>query len=129
MNDPVSTLIAAMAAQDPEGIRAAYAPGARLVTVSADSVAVREGAAAVAGKLADWYAGWEEGPIAHPYLRVTRAGDRAFVEIERTSTYAGAPWVVRQAHVLQLGAGGIVEHHAYCTGPRAGAPELAEVAP
>ena len=52
--------------------------------------------------------------MSDPVFRLIEAIDRE-----------GAPWVVRQAHVLEAGAGGIVEHRMYCCGPREGAPELA----
>ncbi len=33
---------------------------------------------------------------------------------------------MRQAHVIEVGDEGIIEHRMYCCGPREGAPELAE---
>lgn len=124
MTDPVSLLVEAIDRKDAEGIRAAYAPGARLVAMTPNTFQVAVGADAVAEKLAGFFASWEEEP-AYSYLGTIRSGDRALVEFERTSTFEGAPWVVRQAHVIQVGPAGIGEHRMYCCGPRAGEPELA----
>ena len=124
MSDPVSRLIEAIDSKDPEGIRSAYAPRARLVAMTPETFRVAEGADAVASVLAEWFTTWEEAP-SYAFLGTIRHGDRAVVEFERTSTFEGTPWVVRQAHVLQVGTDGITEHRVYCCGPRAGSPELA----
>lgn len=124
MTDPVSLLIEAMDNKDAAGIRAAYAPDARLVTMTPNTFRVAVGADDVSATLAEWYTTWEEEP-SYAFLGTIRSGDRALVEFERTSTFEGAPWVVRQAHVMQIGPAGITEHRIYCVGPRAGEPELA----
>jgi ketosteroid isomerase-like protein len=124
MTDPVSRLVEAIDRKDADGIRAAYAPDARLVAMTPNTFQVAVGADAVAEKLAGWFTTWEDEP-AYSFLGTIRSGDRALVEFERTSTFEGAPWVVRQAHVIQVGPAGIEEHRMYCCGPRAGEPELA----
>lgn len=124
MTDPVSQLVEAIDRKDADGIRAAYAPDARLVAMTPNTFQVALGADDVAAKLAEWFTTWEDEP-AYSFLGTIRSGDRAVVEFERTSTFEGAPWVVRQAHVLQVGPAGIAEHRMYCCGPRQGEPELA----
>jgi len=124
MTDPVTRLVQAIDRKDPEAIRAAYAPDARLVTMTPNTFGVATGAGDVAAKLSEWFTSWGEEP-SYAFLGTVREGDRAVVEFERTTTYEGADWVVRQAHVLEVGPAGIVEHRAYCSGPREGAPELA----
>lgn len=124
MTDPVSRLVEAIDRKDAAGIRAAYAPAARLVAMTPNTFQVAVGVDDVVEKLAGWFVSWEEDPH-YSFLGTVRSGDRAVVEFERTSTFEGAPWVVRQAHVLQVGPEGIVEHRMYCCGPREGAPELA----
>lgn len=124
MTDPVSRLVEAIDRKDAAGIRAALAPEVRLAGSVPESFHLIEGADAVAAKLADWYASWEEEP-AYSFLRRLEDGDRAVVEFERTSTFENARWVVRQAHVMRVGPEGIEELRVYCCGPRAGAPELA----
>ena len=124
MTDPVSRLVEAIDRKDAEGIRAAYAPGARLVTMTPNTFHVALGAEEAGAKLAEWFTTWEEEP-SYAFLGTVRSGDRAVVEFERTSTFQGEPWVVRQAHVVQVGPDGIAEHRIYCCGPRAGEPELA----
>ncbi len=98
MSRHVADLIAAIDRKDADGIRAAYAPGARLVAMTPNTFRVHEGVDAVAAKVAEWYTTWEE---------------------------AGATWVVRQAHILTSGPQGIEDHRMYCRGPREGQPELA----
>lgn len=124
MTDPVSRLVEAIDRSDPDGIRAAYAPEARLVAMTPNTFQVASGANDVAAKLAEWFTTWEEDP-SYAFLGTVRQGDRAVVEFERTSSYLGAGWVTRQAHVLQIGPAGITEHRMYCCGPREGAAELA----
>lgn len=124
MSDPVFRLVEAIDRKDAQGIRDAYAPGARLVAMTPNTFQVATGAEDVAAKLAEWFATWEEEP-SYSFLGTVRDGDRAVVEFERVSTFEGAPWVVRQAHVIEVGAEGIVEHRMYCCGPREGEPELA----
>ena len=123
MTDPVSRLVEAIDRKDAAGIRAAYAPGARLVGMTPNTFQVAVGVDEVVEKMTGWFASWEEEP-AYSFLGTVRSGDRAVVEFERTSTYEGAPWVVRQAHVLELSPDGITEHRMYCCGPREGSPEL-----
>ena len=60
MTDPVSRLVEAIDRKDAEGIRDAYAPDARLVAMAPDNFYLMDGADAVAAKLAEWYASWEE---------------------------------------------------------------------
>jgi ketosteroid isomerase-like protein len=124
MSDPVSRLVEAIDRKDARGIRGAYAPTARLVAMTPNTFQVATGADDVAAKLTGWFTTWEEEP-SYSFIGTVREGDRAVVEFERTSTFEGAPWVVRQAHVLQLGEEGILEHRMYCVGPREGQPELA----
>jgi ketosteroid isomerase-like protein len=124
VSDPVSRLVEAIDRKDAAGMRAEYAPGARLVAMTPNTFQVAVGAEEVAEKMAGFFASWEEEP-SYSFLGTVRDGDRAVIEFERTSTYEGEPWVVRQAHVLELGPEGISEHRMYCCGPRAGAPELA----
>jgi ketosteroid isomerase-like protein len=126
MSQHVANLIEAIDRKDADGIRSAYAPGARLVTMTPNTFQVHEGVDAVAAKLADWYTTWEEAP-AYAFLSTSENGERTVVEFERTSTYEGAPWVVRQAHVITSGAAGITDHRVYCCGPREGDPELGPV--
>jgi len=126
MSDPVSRLVEAIERRDPDAIGAAYEPGARLVTMTPNTFPVAEGTDAVVARRADWFISWEEDP-AFSYIATVRDGHRVAVEFERTSTSDGEPWVVRQAHVLQLGDGGIREHRISCCGPRQGTPELAGV--
>lgn len=123
MSQHVAHLIAAIDRKDADGIRAAYAPGARLVAMTPNTFQLHEGVDAVAAKLAEWFTTWEEAP-AYSFLSTIESGERVVVEFERTSTYEGVPWVVRQAHVLTLGPEGIEDHRMYCCGPRAGEPEL-----
>ena len=124
MSQHVADLIAAIDRKDADGIRAAYAPGARLVAMTPNTFQVHEGVDAVAAKVAEWYTTWEEAP-AYSFLSTTQDGERIVVEFERTSTYEGATWVVRQAHILTSGPQGIEDHRMYCCGPREGQPELA----
>ena len=124
MSQHVADLIAAIDRQDADGIRAAYAPGARLVAMTPNTFQVHEGVDAVAAKVAEWYTTWEEAP-AYSFLSMTEDADRIVVEFERTSTYEGATRVVRQAHILTPGPQGIEDHRMYCCGPREGQPELA----
>lgn len=124
MSQHVADLIAAIDRKDPDGIRAAYAPSARLVAMTPNTFQVHEGVDAVAAKVAEWYTTWEEAP-AYSFLSTTEDGERVVVEFERTSTYEGATWVVRQAHILTSGPRGIEDHRMYCCGPREGEPELA----
>jgi hypothetical protein len=126
MIDHVARLIEAIDRKDPEGIRSAYAGEARLVAMTPNTFQVHEGLEAVIAKLTEWFATWEEEP-RYSFIGTVRDGDRAVVEFERTSTFEGASWVVRQANVLTLGPGGITEHRMYCCGPREGEPELAAV--
>jgi len=123
MRQHVGQLIAAIDRQDADGIRAAYAPDARLVAMTPNTFQLHEGVDAVAAKLAEWFTTWEEDP-AYSFLSTIENGKRVVVEFERTSTYEGAPWVTRQAHVLTLGPEGIEDHRVYCCGPREGQPEL-----
>lgn len=125
MTDPVSRLVEAIDRKDPAGIRAAYAPEARFVGMTPNTVQVAEGADAVAAKLAEWYVSWGDDPV-YSFLGTVRDGERAVVEFERTTTYEGAEWVVRQAHVMRVGPAGILDHRVYCTGPKQGAAELAD---
>src|SRR5205823_5100440 len=115
--DPVTTLIQAIDRKDAAGIRSAYADDARLVAITPNTFQTAEGGDAVAAKLAEWFTTWEEEP-AYSFISVTREGDRAVIDFERTSTFEGKPWVVRQAHVLDLGAGGVRAHRMYCCGPK-----------
>lgn len=124
MNDFVTNLLGAIDNKDAAGIRGAYAPEARLVTMTPDTFQTTEGVDAVAEKLAEWYASWEENP-GFSFLSTIRDGDRVVVEFERTSTFEGANFVVRQAHVMDVGPAGIRDHRIYCCGPRQGEPELA----
>ena len=124
MSQHVADLIAAIDRKDAYGIRAAYAPGARLVAMTPNTFQVHEGVDAVAAKVAEWYTTWEEAP-AYSFINTIGDGERIVVEFERTSTYEGATWVVRQAHILMPGPQGIEDHRMYCCGPREGQPELA----
>src|SRR5262245_30826899 len=124
MTDPVKRLVEAIDRKDAAGIRAAYAPDARLVAMTPNTFQVATGADDVAEKLAGWFTTWEEEPH-YAFIGTVREGDRAVVEFERTSSYEGADWVVRQAHVMEVGPAGIVEHRMYCLGPREGEPQLA----
>ena len=123
MTDPVTRLVEAFDRKNARGIRDVYAPAARLVAMTPNTFQVAVGADDVAAKLAEFLASWEEEP-SYSFLGTVRDGDRAAIEFERVSTFEGAPWVVRQAHLVQVGDEGIVEHRMYCCGPREGAPEL-----
>lgn len=124
MNATVSRYLEAIDRKDAEGIRDALAPDVRMVGMAPDVFYLLEGADAATEKLAQWYASWEEEP-AFSFLSLIQEGDRAVAEFERTSTFEDAPWVVRQAHVIELGPDGITELRVYCSGPRQGTPELA----
>lgn len=124
MSDHVAQLVEAMATKDPDGIRAAFAPNARLVAMTPNTFQVVDGRDAVAAKLAEFFASWEENP-EWSYLDVWRDGRVAVVEFERTSTYEGKPFVVRQSHSLVVGDDGVERHRMYCCGPREGGPDLA----
>lgn len=124
MTATVSRYLEAIDRKDAEGIRDALAPDVRMVGMAPDVFYLLEGADAAAEKLAQWYASWEEEP-AFSFLSLIQDGDRVVAEFERTSTFEGAPWVVRQAHVLEVGPEGIAELRVYCSGPRQGTPELA----
>ncbi len=124
MNATVSRYLEAIDRKDAEGIRDALAPDVRMVGMAPDVFYLLEGADAATEKLAQWYASWEEEP-AFSFLSLIQEGDRAVAEFERTSTFEDAPWVVRQAHVIELGPDGIAELRVYCSGPRQGTPELA----
>lgn len=124
MTDPVSRLVEAIDRKDAEGIRAAYAPEARFIGMTPNTFQVAEGADAVAAKMAEWFTSWGDDP-SYSFLGTVRQGERVAVEFERTSTYEGAEWVTRQAHLMQVGPAGILEHRVYCCGPREGSPELA----
>jgi ketosteroid isomerase-like protein len=124
MSDPVARLVDAMGAKDPEAMAAAYAPDPRLVVMTPNTFQVIDGRDAVVGKLAEFFASWEENP-EWSYLDIWRDGDVAVIEFERTSTYEGKPFVVRQSHTVVLGDQGIERHRMYCCGPREGEPELA----
>jgi ketosteroid isomerase-like protein len=124
MSDPVEALVDAMNRKDTDGMRAAYAPHPRLVSMTPNTFQVVDGRDAVAAKLAEFFASWEEDP-EWSYLEIWRDGRVAVVEFERTSTYEGKPFVVRQSHTLVLGEDGIEGHRMYCCGPREGQPELA----
>ena len=123
MRRHVGQLIEAIGRQDTDGIRAAYAPSARLVAMTPNTFQLHQGADAVAAKLTEWFTTWEEDP-AYSFLSTIESGDRVVVEFERTATNEGAAWVTRQAHVLTLGPEGIEDHRVYCCGPREGKPEL-----
>jgi hypothetical protein len=122
--DAVTALIDAIGRKDADGMRALYAPDAFLVTMSPNMFHTAQGAEAVAARLAEWYASWEEDPH-FSFLGQVRQGDRVAFEFERTSTFEGAAWVVRQAHVVGLGPDGIRDHRIYCCGAREGGPDLA----
>ncbi len=124
MSDHVTALLGAIDGKDPDGMRAAYTADARLVTMTPNTFNVDVGAEAIGVRLAEWYASWEEDP-AFAFLGRVEDGERVVVEFERTSTYDGASWVVRQAHVMDVGPDGIREHRIYCCGPRQGSPDLA----
>ncbi|MEW6582393.1 MAG: nuclear transport factor 2 family protein [Actinomycetota bacterium] len=125
--DAVDALVDAIGRKDVDGMRAPYAPDALLVTMSPNMFHVARGRDAVAARLAEWFAGWEESP-RFSFLRRLRDGDRRVVELERTSTFEGAGWVVRQAHVMELAPdGSIRDHRIYCCGPREGGADLAAV--
>jgi SnoaL-like domain len=124
MSDPVSRLVDGMGKKDPEAMAAAYAPNARLVAMTPNTFQVLDGRDAVVGKLAEFYASWEEDP-EWAFLDIWRDGPVTVIEFERTSTYDGKPFVVRQSHTVVTGAEGIERHRIYCCGPREGEPELA----
>ena len=125
MADPVGRLLDSMERQDPDGLRAPYAPDARLLASVPENFYDLRGPEAIGEKLVQWYASWEDDP-AHAFLEVSREGERTLVELERTCTYEGASWVARQVHVFEVGEDGIREHRMYCSGPRAGEPLLAQ---
>lgn len=124
MTDPVSRYLNAIDRKDAEGIRDTLAPDVRMVGMAPDVFYLLEGADAAVEKLAQWYASWGEEP-EFSFLSLIQDGDRAVAEFERTSTFEDATWVVRQAHVLELGPEGIAELRVYCSGPRPGTAELA----
>lgn len=124
MPDHVAHLVEAMGKKDADGIRAAFAADARLVAMTPNTFQVVDGREAVAAKLAEFFASWEENP-EWSYLDIWRDGRVAVVEFERTSTYEGKPFVVRQSHSLVVGDEGIERHRMYCCGPREGGPDLA----
>jgi hypothetical protein len=126
VSDPVSRLVEAIERRDPDAIGADYEPGARLVTMTPNTFLLAEGTDAIVARLADWFISWEKEP-AFSYIATVRDGHRVAVEFERTSTYHGEPWVVREAHMLQVGDGGIRGHRISCCGPRQGTPDLAGV--
>lgn len=124
MIDFASRYIEAVGVKDADGIRAALSPDVRMVGSVPDGFHLLQGAEAAAEKLAAWYASWGEEP-SYSFLGRVQDGDRVVVEFERVCTFEGVPWVVRQAHVMELGPEGIAELRIYCSGPRAGGPELA----
>jgi ketosteroid isomerase-like protein len=124
MSDHITAFLEAIEQGDPQAMRSVYAPGARLITMTPNTFNTDEGVDAIAARLEDWFLSWEEQP-GFSFLSTIRDGDRAFVEFERTSTFEGAQWVVRQAHVMDVAPDGIREHRVYCCGPRQGAPDLA----
>lgn len=124
MSDPVTRLVEAMGKKDPDGIRAAFAPNARLIVMTPNTFQVMDGPDDVAGKLVEFFASWEEDP-EWSYLDIWRDGRVAVIEFERTSTYEGKPFVVRQSHSVVVGEEGIERHKMYCCGPREGGPDLA----
>ncbi|MGD9570253.1 MAG: nuclear transport factor 2 family protein [Thermoleophilia bacterium] len=124
MTDPVARLIEAIDRKDAAAIPAVYAPDARFVGMTPNTFQVAEGRDAVAAKVAEWFTSWGEDP-AYAFLGTVREGERAVVEFERTSTYEGAAWVTRQAHVMRVTPAGIADHRVYCCGPREGTPDLA----
>ena len=105
MSDPVTRLVEAIDRKDARGIRDVYAPAARLVAMTPNTFQVAVGADDVAAKLAEFLASWEEEP-SYSFLGTVRDGDRAAIEFERVSTFEGAPWVVRQAHLVAAGRRG-----------------------
>lgn len=124
MNDHITTLLGALESRDPQAIRSAYTSQARLITMTPNTFNTDEGVEAIATRLEEWFLSWEEQP-GFSFLSTIRDGNRTFVEFERTSTYDGAQWVVRQAHVMDVAPEGIREHRIYCCGPRQGEPDLA----
>jgi ketosteroid isomerase-like protein len=124
MTDPVSRLVEAIDRKDATAIRAVYAPEARFFGMTPNTFQRADGADAVAAKVAEWFTTWEEDP-SYAFLGTVRDGERAVVEFERTSTFEGAAWVSRQAHVMRVGPAGITDHRVYCCGPREGTAELA----
>jgi hypothetical protein len=126
MSDTVTRLLGAIDIRDADAIAACYEPDARLVTMTPNTFLVAEGRDAVVARLGEWYLSWEEDPHLS-FLGTIRDGDRAFFEFERTSTFEGEPWVVRQAHALHIVDGAIRDHRIYCCGPRQGDPDLTAV--
>ena len=124
MQDSLKRLIDAIVSRDPDAMRAEYQADARLVTMTPNTFLVAEGPYAIVARLSEWFFEWEQDPH-FSFLGTVRDGDRAVLEFERTSTFDGEPWVVRQAHILQLSGGRIAEHRAYCCGPLKGAADLA----
>ena len=126
MNDRITTLFEAIDRQDSDGMRAAYAPDARLVTMTPNTFKVDTGVDEIGARLTDWYVSWEQEPAFSFLSRIDHDG-HVFVEFERTSSYEGDRWVVRQSHVLDVGPDGVREHRIYCCGPRQGSPDLAAI--
>ena len=124
MIDHITTFLGAIEQGDPQAVRSVYASDARLITMTPNTFNTDEGVDAIAARLEDWFLSWEERP-GFSFLSTIRDGNRTFVEFERTSTYEGAQWVVRQAHVMDVAPDGIREHRIYCCGPREGKPDLA----
>ena len=122
--EAATALLDAMTHKDADAMRALYAPDALLVTMSPNMFHTARGADAAGARLAEWFASWEEEP-GFSFLRQVHEGDRVAVDFERTSTYEGAAWVVRQAHLIEVGPDGIRDHRVYCCGAREGAPDLA----
>jgi hypothetical protein len=85
MSRHVADLIAAIDRRDADGIRVAYAPGARLVAMTSNTFQVHEGVDAVAAKVTEWYTNWEEAPaysFQHDRGRgADRRGVRAYVDV------------------------------------------------
>jgi hypothetical protein len=124
MPEPVAQLVEAMGKKDPDGICAAFAANARLIVMTPNTFQVVDGREDVAAKLSEFFASWEEDP-EWSYLDIWRDGRVAVIEFERTSTYEGKPFVVRQSHSVVVGDEGIERHRMYCCGPREGGPDLA----
>jgi hypothetical protein len=85
MSRHVADLIAAIDRRDADGIRVAYAPGARLVAMTSTTFQVHEGVDAVAAKVTEWYTNWEEAPAYSFSVRSRkgrgRRGVRAYVDV------------------------------------------------
>jgi len=122
--DAAAALIDAIGRKDADAMRALYAPDALLVTMSPNMFHTARGPEAAGDRLAEWFASWEEEP-RFSFLRQVREGDRVAIDYERTSTFEGADWVVRHAHVIEAGPDGIHDHRIYCCGTREGGPDLA----